>query len=72
MRTTVILVMEKEHSRIAGMLEWLNHIRHSNVVVLLKIGEETEIVRFLRKQVANINSWTVELNNMVESGLSAE
>ena len=54
------------------MLEWLNRIRHSNVVVLLKIGEETEIVRFLRKQVANINSWTVELNNMVESGLSAE
>ncbi|MBX8637126.1 MAG: hypothetical protein KIY11_02020 [Thermoplasmata archaeon] len=42
--------MEKEHSRIACMLEWLNHIRHSNVVVLLKNGEETETVRFLRKQ----------------------
>ncbi|MBX8637476.1 MAG: hypothetical protein KIY11_03840 [Thermoplasmata archaeon] len=60
------------HNRITGLLDRVKHIRYSNGVILLKNGEETEIVRFLRKHRADIHYWTVKLNKREERVLSAE
>jgi len=60
------------HNRIPGLIDRVKHIRYSNGVILLRNGEEAEIIGFLRKHRADIHSWTVKLNKTEKRLLSTE
>ncbi|MCL5439953.1 MAG: hypothetical protein M1595_03500 [Candidatus Thermoplasmatota archaeon] len=62
----------KYHTRVPGMLDRKGYIRYTKGVVLLRKGDEVEIIDFLRKNKAEVRQWKVILSEEEKMALEKQ